>query len=61
MRDNGRASSHALEGTLERDQVWRPLVLDTDDIEVAEAGRNYGLSYAKDRTEYYYWRQPHRT
>lgn len=60
LRDGGRARSEAREATFERDQGWRLLDLDVDIIEIPEAGRNYGLTYAADRTDYYYWRQPHR-
>lgn len=41
---------------LERDAQWRPLDLGIDRIEVPEPDRDYGLTYADDRTAYYYWR-----
>jgi hypothetical protein len=39
-----------------RDPEWRPLDLATDQIEVPESGRDYGATYADDRTAYHYWR-----
>lgn len=39
-----------------RDPEWRPLDLAIDRIEVPERGRDYGMTYADDRTAYYYWR-----
>jgi hypothetical protein len=30
--------------------------LDRDEIEVAQSGREYGMTYKEDRTAYYYWR-----
>jgi hypothetical protein len=29
---------------------------DTDDIEIAEPGRDYGTAYTDDLTDCYYWR-----
>jgi hypothetical protein len=45
------------DGRWERDPEWRTLDLDRDQIEVPIGGRDYGTSYAADRTEYYYWRR----
>ncbi|WP_350277131.1 CPCC family cysteine-rich protein [Kribbella sp. HUAS MG21] len=39
-----------------RDPGWRPLDLAVDQVEVPEPGRDYGLTYAQDRTAYY-WRR----
>jgi hypothetical protein len=41
---------------VDRDPAWRPLDPDVDHIELPERGRDYGMTYAEDRTEYYYWR-----
>jgi hypothetical protein len=40
-----------------RDPEWRPLDLDMDKVEVPEPERDYGMTYAKDKTAYYYWRR----
>jgi len=40
-----------------RDPEWRPLDLHIDRVEVPEPGRDYGMTYAHDRTAYYYWRR----
>ena len=41
----------------ERDSTWRPIDLAIDKIDVAEPGRDYGLTYAADFKTYYYWRR----
>jgi hypothetical protein len=41
----------------ERDQEWRPVDPSKDYIEVSIEGRDYGSTYAWDRTAYYYWRR----
>lgn len=40
-----------------RDPEWRPLDLAIDQVEVPERGRDHGMTYAEDRTAYYYWRR----
>lgn len=44
------------EGAVERDPDWRPIDLDTDDIEVPTDGVDYGMTYPHDATTLYYWR-----
>jgi hypothetical protein len=39
-----------------RDPEWRPLNLETDQVEEPLRGVDYGMSYHDDRTTYYYWR-----
>jgi Cysteine-rich CPCC len=36
---------------------WRPFDPDRDAVEDRVPGRDYGMSYADDRTAYYYWRE----
>jgi hypothetical protein len=36
--------------------MWRPLDFEMDRVELPEPGRDYGMTYADDRTTYYYWR-----
>ena len=38
-----------------REPGWRPLDLSRDSIEEPTSGRDYGSTYAADRTAYYYW------
>lgn len=40
----------------DREQGWHPLAPDSGRIEVPEPGKDYGLTYARDSTAYYYWR-----
>jgi hypothetical protein len=51
------AAHEAAESDHRRDSKWRPLDLAIDQIEVPEPGRDYGHTYARDRTAYYYWRR----
>jgi hypothetical protein len=37
------------------DPAWRPFDRTRDEIEPRESGVDYGLTYADDRTAYYYW------
>ena len=39
-----------------RDPGWHPLDLNIDPVEEPIPGRDYGPTYAEDRTSYYYWR-----
>lgn len=39
-----------------REPGWRLLDLLRDAVEAATRGRDYGMTYATDRTTYYYWR-----
>jgi hypothetical protein len=39
-----------------RDPAWRPLDPEADQIEGHVPGKEYGRTYADDRTTYYYWR-----
>jgi hypothetical protein len=41
-----------------RDLNWRPLNPERDQIDDPEPGVDYGATYARDPTTYYYWRQP---
>jgi hypothetical protein len=50
----------AVASKYQRDPGWRPLDPAVDRIEVPERGREYGMTYADDRTEYYYWRSASR-
>jgi hypothetical protein len=38
-----------------RDPQWRPFDATRDEVEEHVAGVDYGLTYASDRTAYYYW------
>jgi hypothetical protein len=40
----------------EQDAGWRPIDLDQDQVQVPLRGVEYGMTYAADRTTYYYWR-----
>ena len=39
-----------------RDPGWRPLNLERD-LEVPVSGKEYGMTFNEDRTNYYYWRR----
>lgn len=41
----------------EQDPGWRPLDLERDQVETPVRGVEYGMTYADDRTTYYYWRR----
>lgn len=39
-----------------RDLQWRPVNVDLDKYEKLKKEIDYGMTYRRDRTEYYYWR-----
>jgi hypothetical protein len=40
----------------QRDEGWRPINPDTDNIEEPRSGEDYATSYPQDTTVLYYWR-----
>lgn len=56
-RDSERTTTLVQELGYNQDPDWRPLDLDHDRVEVSSPGVEYGMTYARDRTTYYYWRR----
>ena len=52
-----RAPLAAAPSGLTRDPTWRPIDPGRDAIERSEPGVDYGLTYAADPSDYYYWRR----
>lgn len=55
-RSSERSTTSPEELGYVRDPEWRPIDLAIDDLEQPLEGVDYGMTYAGDRTVYYYWR-----